>query len=280
MECLETEKGYSDIDMHVSRFHYKSRRCKARVLRLGPVHVDTRKSYKWLNDKKRKALKKCEGVIYQSEFSKKMCDQFIGKPRNKWTVIFNGARPEDYHVLPHQSKFKYNFLASTRDWIEMKRLPDIIKAFKLADIEDSCLWVCGDHQGKKKKYQADNIKFVGLLKNDDLGPYYRMANAMVHIVYIDASPNSVTEALVAGCPVIATDQGGTHELGVQTLIKDKPWKFKAFDHKKTPHADVEAIAEAMKEYKKNVPVMASHLHIDNIAKQYLDFFKEVLDGKR
>ena len=164
----------------------------------------------------------------------------------------------------------------------MKRLPDIVKAFKLADIEDSCLWICGDHQGQKKKYQADNIKFVGLLKNDDLAPYYRMANAMVHIVYIDASPNSVTEALVAGCPVIATDQGGTKELGVQTLIADKPWDFKPFNHKKMPKPNIDHIAVAMRNYAVDdgdrLVLSAPHLHIDNIAKQYLKFFKEVLGG--
>lgn len=279
VECLTTEKGKSDIDFHISRFHYKSKRCKARVLRLGPVHADTRKNYKYLNYLKQKALKRCEGVVYQSKFSKRFCDKFIGKARKKWAIIFNGARPEDYNVPPHPSPFKYNFLASTRDWIEMKRLPDIVKAFKLANIEDSCLWICGDHQKKAKKYKADNIKFVGLIGNDELAPYYRMANALIHLVYIDASPNTVTEALVAGCPVIATDQGGTHELGVQTLIKDKPWKFKPFNHKKMPKVDLEAVAEAMKEYKyRSYPVNAPHLWIDNIAEQYLKFFLEVLGG--
>ncbi|HUV81578.1 MAG TPA: glycosyltransferase [archaeon] len=281
VECLTTEKGDSDIDFHISRFHYKSKRCKARVLRLGPVHADTRKNYKYLNYLKQKALKRCEGVVYQSKFSKKFCDKYIGKSKKKTAIIFNGARPEDYNVPPHKSPFKYNYLASTRDWIEMKRLPDIVKAFKLADIEDSCLWICGDHQGQKKKYQADNIIFTGLLKNDDLAPYYRMANAMIHIVWIDASPNSVTEALVAGCPVICGNQGGTHELGCQTVLPDKKWDFKPFNHKKTPAIDVHLLAESLKnyavDYEDRIEVRAPHLHIDNIAAQYLKFFEEVLN---
>jgi len=148
----------------------------------------------------------------------------------------------------------------------------------LADIEDSCLWICGDHQGQKKKYQADNIKFVGLLKNDDLAPYYRMANAMVHIVWVDASPNSVTEALVAGCPVICGDQGGTHELGCQTVLEDKKWDFKPFNHKKTPHIDAALLAEAIVKHKERFQVRAEHLYIDKIAKKYLTFFEEVLRG--
>ena len=276
VKCITNEKGESDIDFHVSRFHYKSKRCKARVLRLGPVHADTRKNIKWLNYLKQQAHKRCEGVVYQSEFSKKMCQKFIGKPKGKTAIIFNGARPEDYNVEPHKSPFKYNYLASTRDWIEMKRLPDIIKAFKMAAIQESGLWICGDHCGMKKKYETDNIKFTGLLKNDDLAPYYKMANAMIHIVYIDASPNSVTEALVAGCPVICTDQGGTHELGCQTVIQDKKWDFKPFNHKKTPRIDTTALASAIMVHMRRFPVEAEHLHIDNIAKQYLKFFEEVL----
>ena len=276
VEPVLTTEDESDIDFHVSRFHYESKNCKKRILRLGPVHVDTNKNYAWLNAKKEKALRHSHGVIYQSMFSKKMCDKHIGKAKCPATIIFNGADPKDYDVPPAESKHKYNYLASTRTWINQKRLPDIVNAFLKADIEDSMLYVAGDTCGYSISHPR--ITFIGNTTGPLLASYLRLCNAMIHCVWIDACPNSVVEALVAGCPVIATNQGGTHELGVQTLIEDAPWNFKPMNLNKTPPVNIDALAEAIIKHKDRVPVNSEHLFIDNIAKQYAEFFNKVLNG--
>ena len=46
-----------DIELMISRFHYEPKRCKKIVIRSGPVHVDLAKNHKWLNKRKKKALK-------------------------------------------------------------------------------------------------------------------------------------------------------------------------------------------------------------------------------
>ena len=276
VECVTSTEGKCDIDFHVSRFHYESKNCLKRVLRLNPVHVDTNMHYKWLNAKKEKALRHSHGVIYQTVFSKKMCDAFIGKSRHLKTIIFNGADPQDYDVPAAQSEYTYNYLASTRTWINQKRLPDIVESFLKADIADSVLYVAGILV--KYKYKHPRIKYLGDIDEKTLAGYLKLCNAMIHTTWIDACPNGVVESMVAGCPVIATNQGGTKELGVQTLIEDKPWKFKAMNLNKTPKANINALAEAIIKHKERLPVKSEHLYIDNIAEQYLRFFKEVLNG--
>lgn len=276
VEPVYTTDGRCDIDFHVSRFHYESKNCVKRVLRLGPVHVDTNKSWKWLNEKKKHALRHSHGVIYQSQFSKKMCDAFIGKSPFHKAVILNGAVP--WVGAPAKSPSSINFLASARRWINQKRLDDIVKAFEVANVEGAILWVAGDTIDHKK---SDNVfvRYLGLLDDEKLFAMHRLCNAMIHIVWIDACPNGVAEALVNGCPVIASDQGGTRELGVQALITDKPWNFKAADLDKVPRINIDGLAKAIRDFSAGrVSINADHLHIDNIARQYADFFKKVLNG--
>ena len=276
IEPVYTTDAKCDIDFHVSRFHYESKNCTKRILRLGPVHVDTNKSWKWLNEKKKKALRHVDGVIYQSQFSKRMCDAFIGKAKCPTAIILNGAVPWDGPAAT--SPASINYLTSARRWINQKRLDDIISAFEVANIEGSVLWVAGDTIDHKK---SDNpgVRYLGLIDDEKLFAMHKLCNAMIHMVWIDACPNGVAEALVNGCPVISGDQGGTKELGVQALISDKPWNFKAANLDKVPRINVGVLALVLHQFAAGkMTVESEHLHIDNIAKQYADFFKKVLHG--
>ena len=109
-----------------------------------------------------------------------------------------------------------------------------------------------------------------------------MANAMIHCVYIDACPNSVCEALVAGCPVICTNMGGQVELvsriDPDAIVHCDSWDFRKRNRRKQPPVDTRAVAEQIVRHAADKkPFDASFLHIDNIAKQYLEFFERVLN---
>jgi len=281
VEVTQSLDKQVDIDMHIGKFVYKPKNCKKVILRLGPAHVDKNQDYKKLNERKAEALKKCDAVIYQSEFGKKMCDAFLGK-KERWAIIGNGARSSDYlDVKKAHSLFRKNILASTRTWTKQKRLKEIIKSFKLACIGDCCLWIAGDAKGLEKKYDDDSIKFLGSIDQRRLSRYYRMCDVMVSIVYLDCCPNAVAEAICAGLPVITTDFGGTHEMvrGVMSTIKDTPWDFKAIDLNKPPKINRFELADTMR-YCTNSKMSVDTRPVDirNIAQQYKAFFEEVLDG--
>jgi glycosyltransferase involved in cell wall biosynthesis len=264
-----------DITLGIGKFIFKPKG-KA-ILRLGDIHKTTTENYKKLNKRKTGALKMADGVIFQSKYSRKLSRHFLGKEKCPSTVIFNGADPEYYRDIPaKESPFKYNFLCSTRKWLPQKRLKYAIKAFKRANIPDSCLWIAGIVLGNEKKHKADNVKFVGLLDNKTLGSYYKLCNAMIDVTYLSACPNNVVESLVAGCPVICTNQGGTIELTGWGRM-DKPYNFKPINLDRPPKLDVEKLATMFHLISEKEPIEAEHLYISNIARQYVKFFRKVLE---
>jgi len=276
----------SDIALHIGRINYSSK-AKKHVLRVGPANINTNMAWKKINREKAQSVKIADAVVYQSQYSKKIYHKLVCHPDKPEAVIFNGADPADYDVEPYGSNFSVNFLASTRVWLKQKRLKTIVRSFLEAEIPESYLIVCGDTMGVEKKYHHhNNILFIGPVSDMVLARLYKLCNAMIHITWIDACPNSVVEALVAGCPVICTNMGGTVELidpgktyGGCTLLRHDPqFDYKPVNLDKPPKSDKLRwmVGEAMKRYWHNpLRVEAPHLHIDNIARQYLNFFEKV-----
>ena len=273
----------ADIALHIGRVHYNSR-AKKNVLRLGPAHVNSVQNYKKLNKEKFKSVKAVDAIVYQSKYSRKVCRKFIGRRDIPEAVIFNGADPEFYGKM---EKYDYvgdlsHFIVSTRKWISQKRLSQIIEAFKVADLPNSYLHICGNIlDNKRVKYSdcCNVIEYYGSVDDIMLGRLYKTCNAMIHVPYLDACPNSVVEALVAGCPVITTDQGGTKELcGMESaVIKDKPYDFKPINLERPPKVDINALARAIQIYAcDKKPFERRDLWIDNIARQYVKFFESIL----
>lgn len=264
-----------DVALHLGKIHYKSN-ARKNVLRLGPAHVNSSQDYKKLNDVKWDSVKKADGIVYQSIFSKHVCHRFIGTPACPEKIINNGANIDYYKTLnPYPTKYKINFLASTRKWIPQKRLPYIVKAFRLANIPDCALWIAGDTLGYNKKVKG--VKYLGHCEDDIVGSLLKMATAMIHVTYLDAAPNSVVEALCAGCPVICTNQGGTHEYAKAFVIEDKRYRMKPIDLESPPKLDVKKLIWWMTKFATETyrPEPCEEYNIKNIALKYLNFFKEI-----
>ncbi len=264
-----------DVALHVGRMRFKTN-SKKNVLRVGPACIDSSKDYKAINKAKWKSVKQADGIIYQSDFSRKVYRKFVGKPDIPETIISNGASPEFYANLePICSPYKYNFLAAQRKWIPQARLKDIVRSFQEAGIENSALWIAGETQ---KKYKGKGVYYVGLFEDEVLGRYYRMCDALIHMVWLDVAPNSVVEALVAGCPVISGDQGGTIEL-TGWGITDREYDFKPVNLNKPPRVNVIALQGVLRLAIKKEPLEnTERVDISNIAREYLSFFERVLGG--
>ena len=269
-----------DIDFQISRWHYTPTNCRKTIIRLGPAHVDTEKNHKWLNDRKAKSAKKVDGIIYQSEFGKIMCDRHLLKPKRKWTIINNGADIEYYDSLSKAtSPYKHNYIVSSQDWLKQKRLKDVIKSFKIADVPDSCLWIAG-YADKYHKYARDNIVFLGMIDKATLGSYYRLCDAQVHMVWLDCMPNAVCEALAAGCRVICNNTCGTAEIvaraGGIVLSTDPVWNLEPVNINKPPKVDRPFLARAIRGVLDFPPPNRDCVDIRKIAVKYAEFFEEVL----
>jgi len=295
VKVTQDPKERVDIDLQITRYMYTPKYARKSIIRRGPVKYDTNMDYKHHNKLERGNLKQCDAIVYQSLFSKNANHKLVYNPKGRVpeTVIYNGADSADYvGVKPYQSEFKYNFLASTREWVLEKRLVDIIKSFKEADIHDSKLWIAGQIWDKpnrfpdfqkdfKKRFGCVNIQFLGPTDDRKLARLYRMATCLLHAVYIDAQPNAIAEALAAGCKVLCTNVGGQREVigkvNPDWIVQDKPWDFKPCNRRKLPRLNRCEYAAAMLDMCNDATeIDASCIDINNIASQYLNFFEKVL----
>ncbi len=269
----------ADIDLGIGRWQYAPR-AKKKILRLGAAHIDSSSQYKEYNKRKLASLKIADGVVYQSEFSKIVCDKFIGKIPKPFKIITNGAEItcNNTHALAEYDTY---FLASTRDWIPQKNLKDIVVSFLEARNKNACLFVTGKTHGLEKKFIDNRIKFLGLVSQSRLTELYSICDIMVNIVYADACPNNVVEALCAGCWVLSSNSGGTKELvregenGNILPLYDKPYSYGLVDLSKPIKINREPLIGAFKRLYKRHSVNA-YLDINSIADKYISFFNEIL----
>lgn len=277
---LTTNKKH---DLYLSFSFFRMGSSKPRLLRLDGVYYnknsrkDTQANLRLL-----KSLRKADGVIYQSAFSKAVCDSYLTEVSVPSEIIPNGANPEEFlSKRPADSDYRFNFLAAAR-WRRFKRLKETIRAFIALDNPDACLWVAGE---TPKSIQHPRVKYLGPLRPQKLARYYRLADAVIHISWVDACPNTVVEAICSGTPVICNNVGGTPEIvGKSGIICDidAPYNFGNFDPYSCPSIEIGSITKAMNDIIERNVMVDMHrpdLHIDEVARKYKAFFKRVINEK-
>lgn len=256
------------------------------VLRLDGVYIRDWPEYNWRKQNKpiKVSFDAADGIIYQSNFSKVLCEKYLGKTRAPHAVIYNGADPEDYK--PVSSKGCRPFFLAVANWRIFKRLGDTIESFLLADLRDTDLVIVGDvvEAGigdKLEKYRKNpRIRFLGELSQEKLIPYYVSCIALVHISWIDNCPNSVVEAICAGKPVICGNVGGTKEIVQESeglvLDIDEDYDLEPINLYEPPSIPRNLVVEAMHSCIHGVfNISNTHVDIRNIAVNYLNFFRKV-----
>jgi glycosyltransferase involved in cell wall biosynthesis len=273
-EIVQNTNDDVDIDMQLGYVHYEPVRCKRFVVRMGPAFISTHQHWRKLNRPKADAIKRADGVVYQSEFGRTMCDQYLGRARCLSRVIFNGAPiPSPLPIKPS----RFIAVACAREWTGQKRLPAIVDAFQLANIPRSELHVIG----KAKPYNpSKTVAYHGQLPDEEIRQYYAMSRLLIDIGYLACCDNVACEALAENCTVVTTSQSGNAELVFDEYVVDEPkWDYQPLNIHKPPRMKVKDLAEKIRfSYMTNGTQSNDHIDIKNIAKQYMAFFEEVLDG--
>jgi glycosyltransferase involved in cell wall biosynthesis len=228
--------------------------------------------YRKMNKKMLRGIGESDGVIYQSQFCKKAHEKFLGV-KKKNAVIFNGADPKEFSPRNPQ-----NFFLAVAKWRPHKRLKNICDAFLHARNLglDADLVIVGEHG---KRIKEKHVNDLGELNNKQLQRYLSEAIAMIHISWLDWCANSQIESIVAHCPLVYSDSGGSAEVGKNCgiAIKDVQWDFKTpVRLYKPPELSLDDIAHAMITLKHSSYVTESKsFHVKSIARQYIDFFKSL-----
>lgn len=259
------------------------------VLRLDGVYYHTGPEYDWRKRNKpiKASFDKADGVVYQSNFSKALCEKFLGKTKVPYAIIYNGADLRNYTFDSSKNLFYRPFFLTVANWRPMKRLKDIIESFLLVNLKDTDLMIVGDItqagiEDKLEEYKKDpRIQFLGNLTQKELIPYYVSCMAFVHISWIDNCPNSVIEAICARKPVICGNIGGTKEIvqksGGMILDIEKDYNLEPVDDHHPSPIPRNLVVDAM--YRcahEDFNIKNSHVDIRNTAVKYLDFFRGIV----
>ena len=259
---------------------------KKRILRVDGIHLLNTKRNRWANRVVKEDGMRSDAIIWQTKFCRDMWYGIMKMKCKREYVIFNGAEKINDR-LPVITSCTQNVLMCAK-WLkgrDNKRLPEMLQiADEYTKInKDVCFWVAGEYFIKPPK--NDRIVMLGRIEERELQRYILMCNCMLFLAHYDWCPNSVVEAEVRGCPVIASNNSGVAEIASIILDLDKPIKPKMMKKYKPPPVDHKKVFEAIN----NALVIPDtlinilqkeELLIENTAKQYFKVFKDVLCSKR
>lgn len=222
-----------------------------------------------------------DAVIWQSKFDRRFVTKLWGDHRCD-TIISNGIANNVCKKITSpaleqiRNQYKLVFCCSS-NWHRQKRLKENIELFKhiQSTIENSSALIV---LGSNPEIIADkDIFFAGQQSHDVCDEVYSISNWMLHLAWLDHSPNIVCEALNQGTPVICSEDGGTSELvgdfGVVLKEKEK-FKFTLTDYDNPPIFDVSQLKSLPT---KNLLGNHKEINIEIIAKQYIGLFERILD---
>ena len=219
------------------------------ILRLDGLYLDSGNTLgdsDQLNEPIFKCYSEFDHIVFQSEFSKKVYESFTGikKPN---TIIYNGVEDrffENTDSIEKPEGFEKVVIASSK-WRRHKRIEECIEAFKNEKLKDVALVILGGY----KSVDSKNIFSLPMVHPQDLPKYYKMADAMIHLCWLDSCPNSVVESLASGLPVICSHNGGTSELvkgdGIVIQLEEDYDYGKKVDLYNPPKVCIETIVSAV-----------------------------------
>jgi glycosyltransferase involved in cell wall biosynthesis len=236
------------------------------------------------------AIKKANGIIFQSEFDKKLIKSFYGDINKQNTIINNGVE-KNLKNVSYREELNFpdkKIVLCSSNWRKHKRLDAIVEVIKkINNIENKYhLIVVGDNSDAFVEKSDNNITLVGHIEPENLYKYYKSSDLYIHIPWIDHCPNTLVEAIGNGVPVVTSNQGGARELvektnaGIISQCDDDIAIGEYIDLYNPPKPDVETIADDILKifgnylhYKNNIN--CEPVNIDNVARQYINFIEKV-----
>lgn len=116
--------------------------------------------------------------------------------------------------------------------IPLKGIMELLRAWMVADLKDATLMLVGDGNQKEEIIDyinvnnLENVKIVGAVNYDDLGPYYKIADCFIIPTLEDNWSLVVPEAMAAGLPVACSVYNGCHP---ELVRPENGWTFDPLD---------------------------------------------------
>lgn len=167
--------------------------------------------------------------------------------------------------------------------IQRKGIMELLDAWVTADLEDATLMLVGDGCQKEEiinfinLHHLTNVKVVGSVNYDDLGPYYKVADCFIIPTLEDNWSLVVPEAMAAGLPVACSVYNGCYP---ELVHPENGWTFDPMDNRGTADtlrkiSDERARLKDMGRISKQIVANHTPLHA---AKELYDLCNDILHG--
>ena len=166
----------------------------------------------------RRAVLAADHVLYQSEFSKRSADRFLGEPSGGWEILPNAVDIERFSPAP-EPPADGPVLLLGGDQTQAYRLELALRTLRAlhARHPDTRLLVTGRLTVDPLPLLAelgleDHVELLGEYDQRDAPAVMRRAHLLLHTKMQDPCPTLVLEAMACGLPVAYAASGGTVEL--------------------------------------------------------------------
>ncbi|MBT3721622.1 glycosyltransferase family 4 protein [archaeon] len=186
-------------------------------------------------------------------------------------IIYNGIDTTEFK--PGKKVIKKNKIITVCRLIERKGLKYLISSLKNLDVELDIIGEGPELSNLKKLAKDLNVKvnFLGYVNHKDLPKHYQNATLFVLPSFYEGMSNSILEAMACGLPIITTGTGGSKE-----LIKRNGIIIKQKSEKSIRKAITTIINNNLsKKMSKESREIALRLSWSNVAKQYIEIYKQI-----
>jgi glycosyltransferase involved in cell wall biosynthesis len=283
----------SDVEFCV--IQQQAHKVKPMVLRLDGIYFNSEQDFKQQNAPIKFAYDNADAVVFQSNFNKKLTEAWFGPHRNGH-VIHNAADSAFINlpdlkqgVIPKFANEMFwpwdhdaEVWSCAASWRPHKRLLQNVLYFLDHAPDNSVFAIAGGlglDEAKQYTSMSPRIYVLGDLQYPQLISLYHRSTTFVHLAYLDHCPNVVIDAQAAGCKIICSSTGGTHEVvdnGI--MILEDGWDMKPCTLYNPPNMDFSKTSEiaVYREFRdrKTGKKVSRFVQCVNA---YYDIFKEVIN---
>ena len=189
------------------------------ILRLDGIYFNTAQDWKQQNLNIKRSYDICQHVVVQSNFNKKLVEQYFGK-RDNISVVRNGTSIDLIDNIPFAKlgpEFnKKEVWMCASSWRPHKRLRANVEYFLQHAPPEAILLIAGANPDYNPK--NNRVFYVGNLAWHEMISLMKRASTFIHLSWLDHCPNVVVDARASECKIICSSTGGTQEIAGKGAI--------------------------------------------------------------
>ena len=241
---------------------------KPLFLRMDGIYINTAQNYSAQNANIKRTYQMSSGIIFQSEFGKKLIEKTFGVHENS-IIIPNGADLLSISDTQPLAFNKYeNLWCCAANWRPHKRLSENIRYFLEHAGDNDGLIVAGAVP-LSDQVKHTRIHYSGDLNQKQLFSLYKRSKFFIHLASLDCCPNVVIDARACDCKIVCTDSGGSREIAGSNavVVKDLDWDYEPLDLYNPIKLDFSETID-------NSLFGNSDYDMSSVSRKYFDFIKD------